>query len=53
MFLAGDDARATVAIPKLVGDLGFAPLVLGTLHDVGSLLDKGGAHVQKSLVKQA
>jgi predicted dinucleotide-binding enzyme len=52
MFLAGDDAQATVAISKLVGDLGFAPIVLGTLSEAGTLLDKGGALVLQNLIKQ-
>ena len=52
MFLAGDDAHATVAISKLVGDLGFAPIVLGTLSEAGTLLDKGGALVLQNLIKQ-
>jgi predicted dinucleotide-binding enzyme len=52
MFLAGDDERAVGAVAKLVGDLGFAPIALGTLAGVGSLLDKGGALVLQNLVKQ-
>jgi 8-hydroxy-5-deazaflavin:NADPH oxidoreductase len=52
MFLAGDDARAVASVSKLVGDLGFAPIALGTLAGVGTLLDKGGALVLQNLVKQ-
>ncbi len=52
MFLAGDDAKATLAISKLVDDLGFAPIVLGTLSEAGTLLDKGGALVLQNLIKQ-
>jgi predicted dinucleotide-binding enzyme len=52
MFLAGDHAQATVAISKLVGDLGFAPIVLGTLSEAGKLLDKGGALVLQNLIRQ-
>ncbi len=52
MFLAGDDGRAVGAVAKLVGDLGFAPIALGTLAGVGALLDKGGALVLQNLVKQ-
>jgi predicted dinucleotide-binding enzyme len=52
MFLAGDDERAVGAVAKLVGDLGFAPIALGTLAGVGTLLDKGGALVLQNLVKQ-
>jgi predicted dinucleotide-binding enzyme len=52
MFLAGDDAQSTVAISKLVSDLGFAPIVLGTLAESGTLLDKGGALVLQNLIKQ-
>lgn len=52
MFLAGDDDRAVGAVAKLVGDLGFAPIALGTLAGVGALLDKGGALVLQNLVKQ-
>ena len=52
MFLAGDDERAMASVSKLVGDLGFAPIALGTLADVGTLLDKGGALVLQNLVKQ-
>jgi len=52
MFLAGDDERAVGAVAKLVGDLGFAPIALGTLAGVGALLDKGGALVLQNLVKQ-
>ncbi|MCU7369932.1 hypothetical protein PEC18_03355 [Paucibacter sp. O1-1] len=35
MFLAGDDGRAVGVVAKLVGDLGFAPIALGTLAGVG------------------
>ena len=52
MFLAGDDGRAVGVVAKLVGDLGFAPIALGTLAGVGTLLDKGGALVLQNLVKQ-
>jgi predicted dinucleotide-binding enzyme len=52
MFLAGDDTSAVGAVAKLVGDLGFAPIALGTLAGVGALLDKGGALVLQNLVKQ-
>lgn len=52
MFLASDDAQATAAISKLVGDLGFAPIVLGNLVESGKLLDRGGALVLQNLVKQ-
>ena len=52
MFLAGDDERAMASVSKLVGDLGFAPIALGTLAGVGTLLDKGGALVLQNLVKQ-
>ena len=52
MFLAGDDAQANVAISKLVSDLGFAPIALGTLSEAGTLLDKGGALVLQNLIKQ-
>lgn len=53
MFVAGDDGRAVASVSKLVGDLGFAPIVLGTLAGVGTLLDKGGALVLQNLVKQS
>lgn len=53
MFLAGNDSQATVAISKLVGDLGFAPIVLRTILEASTLLDKGGAPVLQNLVKQA
>jgi len=53
MFVTGDDTRATAAISKLVGGLGFAPPVLGKLHALCSLLDKGSALVLQNLVKQA
>ncbi len=52
MFLASDDAKATVIISKLIGDLEFAPIALGTLKEAGTLLDKGGALVLQNLVKQ-
>ncbi|MDC6169381.1 NADPH-dependent F420 reductase [Paucibacter sp. XJ19-41] len=52
MFLAGDDGRAVGVVAKLVGDLGFAPIALGTLAGVGTLLDKGGALILQNLVKQ-
>ncbi|MEO6280104.1 NAD(P)-binding domain-containing protein [Roseateles sp.] len=52
MFLAGDETRAVASIAKLVGDLGFAPVVLGTLGEAGTLLDKGGALVLQNLIKQ-
>ena len=52
MFVAANDAEAAGSMAKLVGDLGFAPIVLGTLQEAGSLLDKGGALVLQNLVKQ-
>jgi len=52
MFVAGDETQATAVISKLVGDLGFAPIVLGTLAESGTLLDKGGALVLQNLIKQ-
>jgi predicted dinucleotide-binding enzyme len=52
MFLAGDDERAMASVSKLIGDLGFAPIALGTLAGVGTLLDKGGALVLQNLMKQ-
>ena len=52
MFLAGDDSQATATISKLVGDLGFAPIILGTLTQAGTLLDKGGALLLQNLIKQ-
>ena len=52
MFLAGDDTRAVTSVAKLVGDLGFAPVALGSLVEAGSLLDKGGALVLQNLIKQ-
>lgn len=52
MFVAGDEGRAVASVSKLVGDLGFAPIALGTLASVGTLLDKGGALVLQNLVKQ-
>jgi len=51
MFIAGDDARATAAVSKLVSDLGFAPIELGTLEKAGTLIDRGGALVLQNLVK--
>ena len=52
MFLAGDDTQAVASVAKLVGDLGFAPIVLGSLVEVGTLLDKGGALVLQNLIKK-
>lgn len=51
MFLAGDDDTATAAAARLVGELGFAPLVLGTIAEAGLLLEKGGPLVLQNLVK--
>ena len=52
MFVAGDEDHAVTSVSKLVGDLGFAPIALGTPASVGTLLDKGGALVLQNLVKQ-
>ena len=52
MFVSGDEERAVASVSKLIGDLGFAPIALGTLASVGTLLDKGGALVLQNLVKQ-
>lgn len=53
MFLAGDDEAANASVARLVGELGFAPLVLGTIGVAGALLEKGGPLVLQNLVKLA
>lgn len=51
MFVAGNDSGATAAAVQLVADLGFAPIMLGKLHEGGVLLEKGGPLVLQNLVK--
>ncbi|MGK5080823.1 NADPH-dependent F420 reductase [Janthinobacterium sp. HLX7-2] len=51
MFVAGNDAGATVAIVELVANLGFAPVTLGKLNEGGVLLEKGGPLVLQNLIK--
>jgi len=51
MFVAGDEASATAAVSKLISDLGFAPIELGSLNNAGTLIDRGGALVLQNLVK--
>lgn len=51
MFVASNDESAATAMAQLVGELGFAPIVLGKIKDAGGLLEKGGALVLQNLVK--
>ncbi|MCU7369961.1 hypothetical protein PEC18_03535 [Paucibacter sp. O1-1] len=51
-FWPGTTGAPWSVVAKLVGDLGFAPIALGTLAGVGTLLDKGGALILQNLVKQ-
>lgn len=53
MFLAGDDEAARASVAALIGDLGFAPLSLGTVRDGGVLLERGAPLVLQNLVKLA
>ena len=51
MFVAGNDSNATAAIVQLVADLGFAPIMIGSLNEGGALLEKGGPLVLQNLIK--
>jgi predicted dinucleotide-binding enzyme len=51
MFVAGDSQAASVAIAKLVDDLGFAAVVLGKIAEGGALLGMGGPLILQNLVK--
>ncbi len=52
IFVSRNDAPASAAISKLVGDLGFAPIFLGKLAEGGRLLERGGPLVLQNLIKQ-
>ncbi|WP_367850241.1 NADPH-dependent F420 reductase [Rhodoferax sp. WC2427] len=51
MFVAGNDNASAATIAQLVADLGFAPILLGKVSDVGVLLERGGPLVLQNLIK--
>lgn len=51
MFVAGNDEAACTAIVQLVDKLGFAPILLGKVTEVGTLLERGGPLVLQNLIK--
>ena len=51
MLVASDDEAASVVIAKLLADLGFAPITLGSIDAGGALLDRTGPLVLQNLVK--
>ena len=52
MFVSSNDDTAAVSIAKLVGDLGFAPIVLGRIDVGGVLLERGAPLVLQNLIKR-
>ena len=51
MFVAGNDQVASASVAKLVADLGFAPINLGTIAEGGALLGMGGPLILQNLIK--
>lgn len=51
MFVAGNNDDASAAVVQLVANLGFAPIMIGTLGEGGRLLEKGGPLVLQNLIK--
>ena len=51
MFVSSNDETAAESIASLVGDLGFAPILLGRIDAGGALLGLGGPLVLQNLVK--
>jgi predicted dinucleotide-binding enzyme len=52
LFVSGNDADANAAVADLVGQLGFAPIILGALAEGGRLQQFGGQLMVHSLIKQ-
>ncbi|WP_445178374.1 NADPH-dependent F420 reductase [Pseudomonas sp. McL0111] len=51
MFVWGRDQDANTIITKLVDQLGFAPISLGTIDEGGKLLGLGGPLILQNIVK--
>ena len=51
IFVSGNDVDANAEVATLVGKLGFAPIILGTLAEGGRLQQYGGQLVILNLVK--
>ncbi|WP_095113080.1 NADPH-dependent F420 reductase [Pseudomonas sp. Irchel 3H7] len=51
MFVWGRDQDANTRVTKLVDQLGFAPLSLGTIEEGGKLLGLGGALILQNIIK--
>ncbi len=41
LFVAGDDTEAKAVVSRLIGEIGFAPVDTGSLHDGGHLQQPG------------
>jgi len=52
MFVSSNDKEAELAAAKLVADLGFAPILLGSVEQGGMLIGMGGALILQNLIKQ-
>ena len=51
MFVAGNDNAASRSIAELVGDLGFAAIVLGRIKESSALIGMGGPLILQNLIK--
>ena len=52
MFVSSNDEEAQASMAKLVGDLGFAPVMLGKVSEGGMLIGMGGPLILQNLIKQ-
>lgn len=50
MFVSSDDAGAETRVGKLLGDLGFAPILLGKISEGGRLIGIGGPLILQNLI---
>lgn len=51
MFVSSNDEGAEASMAKLVGDLGFAPIMLGKVNEGGMLIGMGGHLILQNLIK--
>ena len=52
LFLAGDDDAANQRVARLAADLGYAPIILGSIAEGGRLQQFGGPLAVHSFIKQ-
>jgi predicted dinucleotide-binding enzyme len=52
MFVSGNHLAASTSIAKLLGNLGFAPILLGKIAEGGALLEMGSPLLLQKLIRQ-